>query len=81
MAFENVSCMGENVNNAKRGFLKTAMFGAGALGAATPGVALAQVRISSASASDLTLPGKDKLPHRRAPTGSRTDRGNRRSPS
>jgi isochorismate hydrolase len=60
--------MSENVNDAKRGFLKTAMLGVGALGAATPGAGLAQTRISSAPANDLALSGEDKLPHRRAPT-------------
>jgi len=56
--------MSENVNDAKRGFLKTAMLGAGALGAATP--TLAQTRINFASASDLAPSGDGKLRHWRA---------------
>jgi hypothetical protein len=62
---KNPSGMSENINNAKRGFLKTAMLGAGALGAATPGVALAQMPISLASTTDLALSGDAKLRHRR----------------
>src|SRR5215469_11444350 len=57
--------MSENVNDAKRGFLKTAVLGAGTLGTATPGVALAQMRVSFPSASDPSEEGKPR--HRRGP--------------
>ena len=64
MALRNPHCMSENVNDAKRGFLKTAILGAGALGAARPGVALAQTSI--ASVGDLALSEEGNLRHRLA---------------
>jgi nicotinamidase-related amidase len=67
VALKTPPCVSENVSDAKRGFLKAAMLGAGALDAAAPGVALAQARVGFASASDFALSGDSKLRHGRAP--------------
>ena len=65
MALENPPSASNSVNDAKRGFLKGAMLGAGALGAATPGIALAQMRVNFAAARAAEPPGEGKLRHRR----------------
>src|SRR5262249_27610068 len=65
MALENPPSASNSVNDAKRGFLKGAMLGAGALGAATPGIALAQTRVNSAAARAAEPPGEGRLRLRR----------------